>query len=538
MTTTFTRSLGSQPGYQMNQIQDTSGGFVESVNDQVFALAGRFTRGRIDKAFQVTSDSLSTLLGATASTSISRLNEAYVQAYEAFQYGAASGTIARLVPVASAVNLQMVAVLDATTGAVTWSVPETLPSEYLLAITHLECFNDGVTVEIWAPEVTDDDGNQVATQVVRIRLLDVSTDEELYSFTGSLDETALDDYGNSYYLPDIVTGLTDAVEIDVGSTLTIPITSDCYGEDDDGASNLVEADLSYFTEGGTTYVTSDYTSSINQLRYSAYDWEYLISGGSENLTLIAKMATMCLATNRQFRVDVPGRFTPAEAITWASSLNQDTIYGMLQWAPLWATDPVNGGKAYLGTSGIKVGYACARNANQDANGLAAKNYPIAGANYPVSRTGIVQKYTPTDSELSKMADAKINPVILKKYSAGSSYVFSDSLTMAKTTGLTKLEAVVDMATWIDDQLAAYGNEVIQLPLAKAITKMVAFADTLLTAAETAGWTNATAELGGRSYIFTATRNTNRIDAFTNAYSVAYDGTARAIFSTQSIVRTT
>jgi hypothetical protein len=536
MSTTFTRSLGSQPGYQMNPTNDASGGFVSNNTDQAFALAGRFTRGRIDKAFQVTSDTLARYLGPTASTTINRLNEAYVQAYETFSLGAQSGTIARLISATGYALSPMYAVL--TTGTVAWSVATTAPTSYMLQVTHLECFNDGVTMELYAPEVTDNTGTAIATDVVRLRLLDVSTGVQLYSFTGSLDENAKDDYGNSYFLPSVIAAATDAVQVVVGATVSVPTTANCYGEDANGNAKAVSANLSYFTEGATTYISSDYQTALNQLRYTEYDWDYLLSGGTENQAFISQMIAMCFATNRKMRFDVPGRFTPTEVIAWMGTLNQDTTYAMAQWAPLIATDPVNGGKDYIGTSGIKVGYACARNAQMDDNGLAPKNYPIAGSSYPITRTGVVQQYTPTDSELSKLADAKVNPVILKKYSAGSSYVFTDSLTLAKTTGLTKLESVVDMSTFIDDQLAAYGNEVIQLPLNVAIPKMVKFAGNLLTAAETAGWTNITNELGGRSFIFTCTRNTDRIDAFTNTYSVAYDGTTRAIFSTQNIVRTT
>ena len=62
----FTRSLGAQSGVQLNYIIDESERFVANDSGQVFAGVARLTRGRIDKAFEVSRDQMTRMLGKPA----------------------------------------------------------------------------------------------------------------------------------------------------------------------------------------------------------------------------------------------------------------------------------------------------------------------------------------------------------------------------------------------------------------------------------------------------------------------------------------
>jgi hypothetical protein len=182
-----------------------------------------------------------------------------------------------------------------------------------------------------------------------------------------------------------------------------------------------------------------------------------------------------------------------------------------------------------------VGMRCARNARMDANGIAPKNYPVAGKNWPLSRTGIVQKTTPTEQELDDLARSRINPVLFERYNSGSGYVFTDSLTGAVTEGDRKLIAVADMASQVDDWVAAYAKEVLHLPMQDAIRRMTDFLQQLFEALEAARWIKPTTELDSRSFVATVQANALRpADRMDVNYWLKYDGTTRAIFAQQTL----
>lgn len=232
---------------------------------------------------------------------------------------------------------------------------------------------------------------------------------------------------------------------------------------------------------------------------------------------------------------MPGDLSPSAAITFYNQLNIDTHYSQCYWAPLLSTDPLNGGKDYLGTSGINVGFRCARNARTDANGVPPKNYPVAGKDWALDRTGIIQTYSPSEQELDDLAKAKINPVIFIAYNSGGRFVFSDSLTGAKTEGDRKLVAVADMSSQVDDWVTAYGQEVLQLPMEVAIKKMTDFLQQLFEGIEAAKWIKPSKQLNNRSFVGEVKPNNQRPkDRMDVNYWLSYDGTTRAIYVQQTI----
>lgn len=531
----FSRNLGGRPGVQLNQMRDDTDYPALSTADQVFATAGKFTRGRIDRAFRVTQSNQARALGVGGSLMASALNECRVQIYEALRDGASEAVIARMTPAASVLSLILVK-SDPDADAV-FSVADVAAVGTLLTIKHLECFSDGVIAEIHAVEALDEDDEQVASKMVKLRLRDpVSKDLLFPEFEGSLDPLAKDEYNKSLYLPDIISATTDLLEVAVLTGASVLPTSAFYGLDGTGAEKFASKLLAYFVEASTPYVSADYDSACNKLKRSQAGYGFLISGGNQDPLFLSKLIALGYQVNKQARWDISGKLTPAQAAVLYNSVGgSDSLYSQCFWAPLLADDPLNGGKAFIGTAGINVGLACARNARTDANGIAPKNWPVAGSDFPLTRSGISQKLDPEDEELILLAKTGINPVLFIDFASGGRYVFTDSITGAKTNADRKLIAVADMATSVDDMVARYGQECLQKPMEVAIKRMTDFIQTLFENLETAKWLIPSVELGNRSFVAQITRNTSAPNSKMDVrYWTKYDGTNRITEITQTL----
>jgi hypothetical protein len=532
-----TRSLGAQSGVQLDPLKDNTDGFAAGTGDQVVSIVGRFKRGRIDAPFVVDKGTLKAKLGAAESLRVSALNEAYVQLYEAVNNGAVQAVVQRLAP-SSAARSFAVFKVDATSGAGTFSVSADVPADpFLFYLDDLECFNDGVILEVNAPTVLSA-GVAAPTKVVTIRVK-APDGTVRYEVTGSLDHAAVDDFGNDYFIGSKFAELTDTIEVNVADNASIPVNSNCYGRNTDGSDKfLASSTLVLFDEGGTAYTSDDYDAAISKLENGTLDYGYMISGGSQAVALLSKLVALNTRANRHFIIDVPGDLSVDAAQTFVSQLNVDTHYVTFYWAPLKTTDPVNGGKAIIGLGGFQAGQRCARNAVTNAYGLANKQYPISGKDWPINRTGVAQLVTPSDVQRSDLASAKINPVLLERYTGGSKYVFIDCLTAAQvTTSYRKLVSVAEMSASLDDMVVRYGKEVLQLPMDVAISKMKSFLKTTLSNMRATNWLVASdnPDLGDAGWTFTVAPNAQRkADRMDVSYGVHYNGVARAIFVQQTL----
>ena len=419
--------------------------------------------------------------------------------------------------------------------AVSASVPVT---PYDIYFMHHDCFNDGVKVAVHA-DSTPVGGTAVATKVIKLRLLD-ATDTVLFEFEGSLDPAAKDDYGQSAYLADIVDARTDALDIVIAATANISPTSGIYGRDASGKDRWgTSGVLVCFSEGSTAYATTDYDRCITALRDTDTPFGYLISGGTQAVSLIGKLAALAIETNTPIGIDVSGSLDSAAAITFVNSLNIDSHYVHFYWAPMEADDPMNGGKAVWGAAGLNIGMRCARNARLNAKGFAPKNYPVAGKEWPVNRTGVRQLVRPQEQELSDLARAKINPVLFENYNGGGKYVFTDSLTSAKTVvSYKKLISVAEMSLSLDNWVTLYSKELLQLPMSEFIRRMNVFLDTLLNNAVASGWLVPSKNLPGNApFQFSVRKSEVRpADLVLIDYWTSYDGVARQVIVQQTLVK--
>lgn len=543
MTIPFSRSVGKRSGVQVNPILDMSEMPSTSTVAHNMAIVGRFARGRIDKAFAVSRDKQIRTLGVAQSLAVSALAEVRVHMYEALKNGTIQCVVSRLVS-ASAKNQLMVATA-ATGNAPVWSlVDESVGAtgDYLLAIKHLECFSDGVKAEIHADAATDAKGDPAPSKIITLQLRDVSTNAiVLGPYKGSLDRAAIDEFQNSYFIGDIVSQYTDLLEVvDVAEGASVPVACAFYGKKD-SKDVYSSSELKYFTEGAALYTTDDLDKAVDRIKRSKPTFTYIGGGGTENVGLISRLLELGKAINKQVAWDIPGRFTPEAAITFYKSVGAatDSIYSQCYWAPVMATNPVAGGKAFMGTSGMNIGLRCARNAVTNAKGIAKRNEVIAGSDYGLARTGAAQTYEPDEeTEMEDLAASRINPVIWKDYQSGGKFVWWDSLTGAQTEGATKLINVVEMATYVDDTIASAAQEALQKPMRKAIEKTTKFIGVFLESLQSAGWLQPSEELDGACYSATIQANANQpFEKMNIDTAICYDGTARVIENQQSVVRT-
>lgn len=416
----------------------------------------------------------------------------------------------------------------------TIALSDTAPTTGDFWVMHHDCHNDGIKIQIHA-ERTPIGGTPVANKELTVRILD-SKDVVLHEIFGSLDPLAKDDYGQSMYLPDVAARVTDgAVEIGgIAPGAQIEPDSDAYG-----ANTYTSGLLMCFEEGGTTYTSADITRCVDALRETNLPFGYLISGGTQSLDMLGKLIEVSTALNVPLKLDLPGTLTPAGAIAMAQSLNVDSHLVQMFWAPLEANDPLNGTRSVWGTAGLNAGMSCARNARVNAKGFAPKNYPVAGKEWPVARTGIKQLYTPSEQELSDLAKSQINPVIFTNYNGGGRYVFTDSLTAAKTrVSFKKLASVAEMSLTIDDWVTLYAKELLQLPMRDYIRRMNAFLDALLQGAQASEWLKPAQNLpGNAAFAFTVRPSEVRpADVVLIDYQVSYDGVARQVIVQQTLTR--
>lgn len=535
----FVRQLGQQPGVQLNKLIDQTDGVGQDQSDQSFAVCARLSRGRIDRPFVVDRSTFLALTGPAETIRANALNEAKLQTYEALNNGAASAVVMRMTHTDAAMKFAIVDMSADTTVFGVSAAATPASGTWSLSIADYECHNDGLIVSVHADTKTVG-GIPAVNDVLTLNLY--SADGDLrYSFTGSVNPLAKDDYGQTAYLPDIVASFTDNIVVQVNTAFAgVATTSDAYGRDQANKDKAATSSaLVCFTEGTTVYAAADYDRFIDGLRQTQYSFGYIITGGSQVASFVAKLASFAFETNTHLRVDVPGKFTPAEAIAFVTSVGLSTSYAAYFWAPLSADDPMNGGKAVFGAAGLNVGFSCYRNSQTNGDGFAPKNQPIAGKAYLLNRSGVKQLYTPSDAELSDLAKAKINPVIFQTYSSGSGYAFTDCLTTLQTqVSSLKLTSVAEMAGSVDGAVAAAAKEYSLLPMETFIKKMDKFLDTLLGGAYTAQWLKKSKNLPGNApFQYDVVPDaTSPSDTVSVTYWDCYDGVARKVKLQQILSR--
>jgi hypothetical protein len=572
MSNAFVRQIGAESGVQLNSLQDNSQIPSGDTSDRGFAIMMRATRGRIDKPFVVDRGNVKKKLGPGEPIRLNDLNEAWVCVVEALDKGANQAVIQRLVTSAATIKWLVIAADSSSTSSdpgtpVDPEAPENPSSSdapsgftymvmddsefteftdpYLLAIRHLECHNDGIMVEFRA-ESKKVGGVEVDVDKLTLRILDKGQNL-LHEFNGSLNSESKNDYGISDYISDVAQSQTDTVDLRTGvkgSNAVISATSLAYGYDANGRQKWAKAGpFVCFTEGGTAYTTADYSAARVNLQYTQFGYGYISSGATKSLAMLAQLAQLSYDTNTQMRFDIPGHLTPDEAITFVNQLNMGgsqaphLIHAF--WAPLKSDDPTGVNPiGYFGTATLNIAYACARNAQVNAKGFAPKNFPIAGREWPIQRTRIIQTSNLESRDLNALAQAKINPVVYETYTGGGRYVFRDSLTCAQVeSSLKKLIAVAEMSTYLDDVVTRAAKDYLQFPMDLAVKYTAEYIRDFLEGAQTSRWIVPSNEpdMDGKAFVFSVRPNEKKpYEDMDVSFAVRYDGTNRRTLVTQTL----
>jgi hypothetical protein len=563
----MTRNLGKESGVQLNAIQDDSTTPTNLEWDQVIGLCGKFLRGPIHRPFVVTRSNLNRRLG---NAKLYNTPGAYGLVFESLKQGGAQGFVVQRMHTGNA-SIGWALVQRSVDGLTTsfssttqvlalGDSPVTLgdsvivisgaPVDFLLAVKHLECHSDGIQISYHADEKRSG-GELVDNDVITLRIHD-SSGNVLWRFTGSLDSTATDSDGKSFFLPDVVAAATDLVEVQVGvsgSDAVVKTTSDAYGYNANRKAKWPQSGTLYTFSDSTidaAYTASDYSRMQNQLANTNFEYGYLSTAGSDNISFISMMIDLAYQTNCPLNIDIPGDLTYSDAIEWYEQLalggsDQPLLYRAF-WAPVKRNDPIGiGAKGFYPLGMLHHAYACHRNSFKNVKGLAAKHYPIAGRGYPIAVSGATQVQFPDDTALSQLASANINPVKFHTYSDGSFLVFYDALTAVSADGesLSKLVAAAEMAVHNDTVIARKAADLNQLPLEETISQMSKFLAGLFSAEETSSWLvpSDDPDLEGSAYRYSVTKNQDRpYDAYDVSFKVRYCGTARAAYVSQTISR--
>ena len=429
-------------------------------------------------------------------------------------------------------------------ASVQYRVEDSEPvSGFFVSLKHLECFNDGIKIEIHA-DVKRENGALVANDEISLVLRD-HENGTIFTASGSLDPDAKDDFGKSNYLGDIIARLApDILEAVFDTPSAIPVDSAAYGYDAAGRIKWAKSSvLVCFDEGGTAYLLGDYIRSRLQLTNTRFGYDYISATGSQSTALLTQLGQLSYNTNRQLRFSAPGWMTPEQAIIFIEQMNfpsSETAHLIHAfWCPVKSDDPLGvNPPGFFGTESLNIAYACRRNAVLDANGLARKNYAIAGRNFPVNRTGLSQTITLDPGKESAIANAKINPVVFSTFSGGQLCVFIDSLTQAPVVNsLRKLISVADMASAIDNLVVRISNDNLQLPMDDCIGRTTRDVRNLLERAASSKWLIPSAELEGNSFALDVRPNAARpFDTMDVRYWCSYDRTARVIMVQQTLSR--
>jgi len=575
---TFTRRLGEESGVQLNPLVDNSVMPTVSNADQFIGTIGRFSRGRIDKPMLVTRENIRRLLGDGESLRRSELNMTYVMMDETLKDpGGATGIVAqRLVSPYADIGWAYIRLSNVYENPTEFRVSDLTPAmdlvdpdnmalpdssiyvngslieDFHIAVRHLECFNDGIILAIHVPEVLDEFGSVADSNVVTLQILD-SKENLLFSFTGSLHPDAVDEYGQSVFLEDVVKSATDLVEIQVSYPLNGMIdhmASDCYGYDENNRERWAKSDvLTTFVEyaqhgdGFMGYDDDDYRYASTALK-NGPTFGYLSTGGSVANGLIDAIAGLSHELNIPAGIDVPSE-VPAYMVGLLSGqlglIGRESDHLLIAyWTPIISDCPAGiNPRGMFPSSMYFLGKACGRNAVKNRYGFAKKNHPVAGIDFPLTRRNMAQTAKIESVDFSRMAKGRINPVVWDTFSDRSAVVCRDALTCSPDNSKIKLTSVADMVSDIDRRVTRFAKQALLKPMREAVRMTEEYLQDLFEDAEKSEWLvpGEDPDMQGKSFVFSVYPDPAApYDRLRYSYSLSYDGAARQIEVTQSVAR--
>lgn len=546
MASNFTRSLGHEPGVQLNPTIDNSEGFaVDAVEDQTFAAVARLPRGPIGRAFEVHKGNVLRTTGRPEPIRINALNDAHTQLVESLNKGAKRAVVSRLVGDDASNKWIIVKEPETKNGVyeLVAELAEEVPnSKFIFALKHHGCFNDGIRLSISAPMVTDNGGKAIDAQVMTLKVMD-RTKTVLNEFSGSIDLNSVNDDGYPNNLQaQIANYFSDDYELVLSQDAFIPKNCAAYGKDENGIARVQVTEVLHpFSEGSVgNFTAQQYQAAVKQLKDTDSNFVYISSLGSKSTALCAALAQLAFDKNIQAMIDIPNHLTPKQAISWVNQLGLSSHLLSLLWHPVECNDPSGvSGRVKIGTSALRCALSCQRNATKNHLGFSAKQYAVAGIRFPIQRQGMKQLYKPDDEELSDLAQAGITPVIFQTFLNSSKYVFADAITKAgKETSFLNLISSVEIITTLERDASRIAREfLLFMPMKEAIETSYRAISEHFDAAKDSGWLINSSELGGKPYELQIIPNPQRPnDVMMLSWRAHPEGCVRQVHITSTITR--
>lgn len=423
----------------------------------------------------------------------------------------------------------------------------TLPNDMVMiaAFKMKDYILDGYTVQVNFDAYND---AVITKDSIRLNIdiIDNVDGSTLYSISGAIEPSSVDESGNTRYIGDIAELFNDVFEIYEG---VYPDNNKPSLENTLNASTDVNGRPIYYELSITPttivnevpYGDSAYEYSHLKLMDTTEQFEYLMSVGTQSVGLIERLALISKERGVVFNLDVPSDLSIDDAVTWMGQFVFDPKYDHLirrLHCPQKARNMLTNGMSMWGSSGFYTGLHCARNAIKNGYGLPAMNAPIAGESARLTRTMMRQAVVVNDVAKRKLAKARIIPVIREVYETGNWVVFFDSLSgNSKDNSFLKLASVGEMSNYLDRRIATRAKTALQNPMPVAIEQMTTFIDALLEAAKTSGWLQNSADLGGNAYEFSVTASiAEPQDVMVIVFDACYVGVNRKTTITQTVKR--
>ncbi|MEC7118338.1 MAG: hypothetical protein VXW65_00335 [Pseudomonadota bacterium] len=349
------------------------------------------------------------------------------------------------------------------------SATTSTPTQFALSFIHKENVDEGVEVHV---QLTGPDTGAVTAQDIGVvlQIFDLNG-VRLQKIAGKLHPDAVDEFGEIQFIGDLADTLNDAVSVEVGNLSDadlVQLWADYVAAGKPIYRDTVQAYDNGFEMGDPiSYTIDEKSRSVQQLADTKDYYGYLMSPYSGDYALQAVMATKAAELNVPFAYEWhPDDVSAEDMPMLMSTLNINSDYAQGYYSPWLSNDPYVGGWTWMPYVGVQLAERCKRNAQKNENNISKRHKVIAGNDYPI----INRRMRPhggtaiIDDQIELVAQARMNPVILRKQGVSSLYICNDSLTTKITTGPLKLIAVNEVGVAIDADLVMISVDALQQPM--------------------------------------------------------------------------
>lgn len=542
----LTKALAATVGIQYQGVKDQSAtNAPDGLSTAIFC--GRYKRGRLDKPFAVTDDNIAARLGYDP------MNPDYMAVRDCLDLGVPQVYVQRV----------RAGFVDPGEGPGpgdwdNYNLPETTigmddegnitltdtGAELTIVFSMFDVMDDGCNLEVsfyqraGASTVTG-----LADVVGQLVWKDADTGQELYRLSGLMAERAggvtLAQAAEDSELFDSFVVTLAGVDADVAANC---LASDAGNLPNTLGRKKVVLALTAVPGVSETVPAAFYTRTANTLITGEVRPDYLALAQTSDLALITTLMRVMDKLNIHLAGDVDPSVSVDSATSAVISISAQDHRVSWYWNPTESRprDAVSsrGARITRPVVGVQIGYRLLRNAGTDSLGVPPIHVPVAGYNFPIpfkairSRADIVLD----EAALIRLAEAKINVVVLERLNAGARFIFGDCLTQYDSqTSALRLTNSAEIETFT-------ANGVIELIRRQLLTNTDSFierADTdcrqFLDACVTAGLLKPAKDLGGKPYELSISAREDRpFDAVDVDFKRRPEGAVRAAYLTTTI----